>query len=102
MNEKEKRPMRDRISRKMFLPTETFSGGIYIELRGRTELCLGGCRRILKYSEDEMIFEICDGSVCVRGEKLSANSYLAGTVGVRGYIESVSFGGRDVALGAGK
>lgn len=71
------------------LPTDLLAGEFCIELRGRNTLFMQGCRRIVKYSPDEMILATKGGSVIISGEGLACSTYHDGTVTVDGYIKGI-------------
>ena len=52
---KEKRGFLEFLAVKAELPSDVLGSDFRIELRGRNTLFMQGCRRILKYSPDEMI-----------------------------------------------
>lgn len=83
-------PLKDRLASKLGISNDIVSGGL-IELRGRCEMTVGGCRKIEKYSDKEIILRLSDCSAAIRGEKLSCIAYFADTVGINGYINSVIF-----------
>ncbi len=79
------------LSAKVELDGDAIAGEVRIELRGRNMLLLNGCRRILKYSTEEIIFAVRGDSVKVSGEGLVCTSYHSGAVSVEGSICSVAF-----------
>lgn len=83
-------PLKDRIAERLGISDDIVSAGL-IELRGRCEMTIGGCKRIEKYSDKEIILRLSDCSIAIRGVKLSCIAYFADTVGIKGYINSVMF-----------
>ena len=79
------------LSVKASLPSDIFTGGFRLEIRGRNNVIVHGCRRILKYSPDEMILSIKGFSVSIEGERLVCSAYLDGAVCIDGYINGVRF-----------
>ncbi len=69
--------------------------GVRIEIRGQNRLMLQGCRKILKYGEDEMLLDLGKTRLRVRGERLWCTSFVSGALGVGGHICSVSFEGEE-------
>lgn len=65
--------------------------GIRVEIRGRERLILEGCRKILKYGEDEMLLDLGKTRLRVRGQRLWCTSFVSGALSVGGRITSVSF-----------
>ena len=80
------------LSVKAELSSDALAGEVRIELRGRSSLFLGGCKKILKYSPEEMIIEGKGDTIKIKGERLVCTSYHAGNISVDGSIISVSFG----------
>ena len=91
----EKRALAERLCIDCDLPPELFSGGCFIEIRGRNSVVLRGCRRILGYSETKVSLKMKNDVVEVLGRRLTCISYLAGAVSVEGFIETVSFLGTE-------
>ena len=71
--------------------------GVRIELRGQNKLLLQGCRKILKYGEEEMLLDLGKMRLRVCGERLWCTSFISGALGVGGHIRSVSFEGEERA-----
>lgn len=67
------------------------ASGIRIEIRGQNRLLLQGCRKILKYSESEMLLDLGRMRLRVCGQRLWCTSFLSGALGVGGHIISVCF-----------
>lgn len=65
--------------------------GIRVEIRGQERLILEGCRKILKYGENEMLLDLGKTRLCVRGQRLWCTSFVSGALSVGGRISSVSF-----------
>lgn len=66
-------------------------GGCMIEMRGRNTLTVGGCRRILTYSKEEISLLTKDGVLSVTGRDLTCISYFATDVGIEGDIAALRF-----------
>ena len=79
--------IRDSIS----LPTDAMAGSFAVELRGRETLTLEGCRRIIKYSTEEMILAANDFQVHIAGERLVCTTFHGGSVTVEGRVSGISF-----------
>ena len=96
-NEKSgKRGVIEYLTVKTELPSDILSGSFRLEIRGRNQMYLHGCRRIIKYSPDEMILSSADFSVIIRGCRLICSAYYGGTVCIEGMIDGFEFdeGGR--------
>ena len=83
--------LREFLSVKTELPSDLLCGGFRLEVRGRNQIFLTGCRRILKYSSEEMIMSVKGFSVSVRGERLVCSTYHAGNISIDGFVKSVNF-----------
>ncbi len=62
-----------------------------LEMFGNTQLVLYGCRRILKYSSEEMIFSSKKFDVLITGKLLNCAVYHIQGVEITGNIESIKF-----------
>ena len=82
----EKRGLVEFLTVKTGLPCDILTGDFRIELRGRNQLYLHGCRRIIKYSTEEMKLAAAAFSVCVTGKRLICSAYYGGTVCIEGHI----------------
>lgn len=78
------------LERKFDISPDILSG-IRIEIRGQNRLLLQGCRKILLYSEREMLLDLGSTRLRVCGERLWCSSFLSGALGVSGSIRSVAF-----------
>lgn len=77
--------------RALVLPEEIYGGGPFIELRGRREVCVQGCRKILLCEPEAVRLSLRDGILSVQGRGLSCATYFAGAVSICGVICAVSF-----------
>ncbi len=62
-----------------------------LEMFGNTSLVLYGCRRILKYTTEEMILRAKNFDVSVSGENLNCSVYHVQGVEISGVIEQIKF-----------
>ena len=92
----EKRPLSERLGTFLDVPADLLCGGCYMELRGRNNLRLQGCRSILVYTETEIVLRLRRGAVRVRGRRLVCTSYHEGSVEIDGRIDGVDFTDGDV------
>ncbi len=65
--------------------------GIFVELRGRSNVVVHGCREILLYTPEEVRLRLRGCGLSVRGEGLYCTAYHTGTADIDGRIASVSF-----------
>lgn len=79
--------IRDSVS----LPSDAFAAEFGMEMRGRNLLFLQSCRRIIKYSTEEMILSAKGFNVSIKGERLVCATYYGGTVTVEGRIDKIDF-----------
>lgn len=89
--ETDREGMRERLCRNLDIPPDLLPGAGLIELRGRGEMTVSGCGKILLYTPEEIRIQLKEGSLSVCGKRLSCTSYHAGAVGIDGYICRVSF-----------
>ncbi len=74
------------------LPADALAGEVRVELRGKNQLFVTGCRRILKYSSELMLLSVKGDILNVSGERLICTSYCGGTVTIDGNIRAIFFG----------
>ena len=98
---KEKRRLGERLACDLDSPPELLSGGCFIEIRGRNSVTVYGCRRILRYTEIQILLKMKKNIVTVTGQRLTCLSYLAGAVTVEGWIDGVHFSSEETEKGGG-
>ena len=86
-----KRSFAERMGTVLDLPVDLLCGGCYLELRGRNDLRIQGCRKILVYTEEEIVLRLRHGGIRVRGRRLVCSSYHAGHVMIDGWISGMEF-----------
>ena len=101
-NGRDKRSFFEYVSDKLDLPSDLFSGECAIEIRGRTNVTVRGCRRILRYSKEEIRLAMSHFDVRVRGKHLDCSAYFAGAIRIDGEVEAVDFPPREKVEGQGK
>ena len=72
-------------------PLETLCGGCFAEIRGRHSVTVRGCRRILRYSHEQVILKMKRDLVVISGKRLVCLTYFSSAVTVEGLIDSFSF-----------
>ncbi len=81
-----------RSARESFAMVEDlFCDGPFIELRGRHELAVQGCRKILTCTENEVCLALRETGLHVAGKRLHCTTYYAGAVSVNGEIDALFF-----------
>ena len=75
---------------KLDIPAD-LSDGLRLDMRGRHTLTVHGCRKILNFTPGEVRLALKDATVTVSGCRLICTAYLAGAVGIEGYICGISF-----------
>ena len=90
-----KRGFIEYLSVKAELPSDTLSGNLRIELRGKNSVFVGGCRRILSYSPLLIVLEVKGDKIRIKGKRLICTSYHADAVSIEGLITSVCFDGEE-------
>lgn len=91
----EKRSLPELISLITDIPADVFSGGMTLEMRGRNELLLCGCREIVEYSKTNIRIVQGNCIVCINGRRLEMSSYSDGRITVTGEIDLLDFCGGD-------
>lgn len=88
-------PLAERLSRRLDIPADVFCGGLTLELRGRGELYIMGCRRIVYYSTERISLALRDSILTVEGRRLSCITYFNSQVGICGRVDSILFSALD-------
>ncbi len=60
-------------------------------LRGRVGATVYGCRKILRYSPEEILLLCIKEAISIRGEGLYCRAFSAGTVEIKGRLDHVNF-----------
>jgi sporulation protein YqfC len=94
----EKCPLPEWLSKRLDIPSDLWTGGMRMELRGRNSMVIHGCHRIVGYRPDEVRLRMKGCIVVVRGQRLGCISYLAGAVELNGQIDSLCFEEGDKTL----
>ena len=89
--DKSKRGFSDWMIKRLDIPADVMCGGLRAELRGRHSLTVHGCERIAEYTNERISLSVHGAILTVNGENLECNSYLAGAVGINGWINSITF-----------
>jgi sporulation protein YqfC len=76
---------------KLDIPADLSAHGLRLDMRGRHTLTVHGCGKILHFTPCEVRLAVKDATLTVSGRRLICTSYLAGAVGVEGYICGISF-----------
>ncbi len=83
------------VSRLADIPADLLSAGMTLELRGRNELLLCGCREILEYSGERVRVIQGGGTVCVIGRRLTMSSFSEGRIVIGGEIDAIDLCGGE-------
>ncbi len=75
------------------IPADITGGGMTLEMRGRNELLLCGCREILEYSDSRIRILQGKCEVCLIGRRLKMSSYSDGRITVGGELDALDFCG---------
>lgn len=65
--------------------------GIFIEIRGKSNVCIHGCREILLYTTEKVLIKVSSEIVCVCGSELYCNAYHSHYAEIYGIIKAVGF-----------
>ncbi len=83
----------ERLGQRLDIPADVISG-IHIELRGRNNLTVRGCRKILLYTETEVRVRLYGETLLICGSGLYCTAYHSGVVEIDGIIDSLCFLGQ--------
>ena len=73
------------------VPPELLNGGCFVEIRGRNSIIVRGCRKVVKYSTENIVLKLKRDLIEITGKKLICLTYLSGALSVEGIIDSLSF-----------
>jgi sporulation protein YqfC len=73
------------------VPPELLCGGCFAEIRGRHQITVRGCRRVVRYSPEAVVLKMKRDTVVIAGKRLRCLTYFSGAVTVEGIIDSFSF-----------
>ena len=76
---------------KLDIPADVTGDGLRLDMRGRHTLTVHGCRKILDFTPCEVRLALESSTLTVSGRRLICTAYLAGAVGIAGYICAVTF-----------
>lgn len=81
----------DRLSRLCGIPADAvgIASGFMAEMRGRGEVQIRGCERILVYLPERITLLTRDGEWTVAGRGLTCTAYDCGSLGIEGQIDGV-------------
>lgn len=71
------------------LPCDLLSGEFRLELRGRRELYICGCKKIIEYNEQSIIVRTKAFDVCIEGCELVCASFHCSGIVIEGYIKGI-------------
>lgn len=87
----EKIPLAELLSRRFDIPADVLCGGLTVELRGRNDLYITGCERILSYSAECIGLLVSGAELTVTGSRLCCTTYFNAEIGINGEIDGLSF-----------
>jgi sporulation protein YqfC len=92
----ERKTLRERVCDGIGMPGDVLNGGDLCEVRGRRELTVSGCRRILQYGPDRVTLQMKRYVLTVEGRMLRCLTFCGSCVGIDGEIVRICFdGGED-------
>lgn len=94
----EKCPLPEWLATRLDIPSDLWTGGMRIEIRGRNSVTVHGCRKIVEYRPDRVRLQMKSCHLLVRGCRLICVSYLAGAVELEGQIDGVCFENEEEVL----
>ena len=75
---------------KLDIPPDLTNGN-FVEIRGSSNVCIHGCKKILLYTTEEVRVRLTGCILCVVGTGLYCTAYHAGVIEIDGLIHSVSY-----------
>ena len=89
-NNKKQNSFIRRIESKLDIPCDIINE-IAIDIRGRNNITIKGCKKILLYTLHEVRIKLRGETLCIIGENLYCTAYHSQVIEIDGYIYSVSF-----------
>ena len=83
--------LRDKFYEGLDVPADLLAGGCTLEIRGRSEAYIGGCRRIAEFRDELIRLEMSDFDLIFEGERLECPCFCAGKIAIAGYIKNIIF-----------
>lgn len=80
----------ERLGERLDIPADVLTG-VYLEMRGRRNLVVKGCRKILLYTTVEVRLLLGKDRLSVCGAGLYCTAYHSGVVEIDGRIDRISF-----------
>lgn len=80
-----------KLSSKLDIPPDVVDG-IFVEIRGKSNVCVHGCREILLYTPKEVRVRMSGCILSIKGLSLYCTAYHSGNAEIDGIIYSVSLG----------
>ena len=94
----ERIPLAERLAGRLDIPPDILNG-IYLELRGRGNLTVRGCRKILLYTPEEVRLLLGSEVLSLRGAGLYCTAYRSGVIELDGRIDNISFESLEKEVG---
>lgn len=88
---KNRKTFREKLEQNFDIPSDLLCGGCHVEIRGRGNAVISGCRKILVYTPKEIRFKMSDCEISIKGKRLLCTSYCDSAIVIDGTIESVDF-----------
>ena len=88
---RERIPLGELLARRFDIPADLFAGGLTLEMRGRNELYVTGCERILSYSTECIGLLVSGAELTVTGRRLCCTTYYNAEIGIEGLIDGIAF-----------
>ncbi len=89
-DDQKKMSLLQKIYLKLDIPPDLTNGN-FVEIRGNSNICIHGCKKILLYTTEEVRAKLTGCILCVTGNNLYCTAYHARTVEIDGLIHSVSY-----------
>ena len=94
----ERQTLSEWLAVKLDIPADLMGEGLRLDMRGRHTLMVHGCRKILDFNPCEVRLALADSVLTVKGKRLICTAYLAGAVGIEGFICGITFCDGEVTV----
>ena len=90
--------LKERIGENFDVPSDLLCGGSMLEIRGRGEAYVCGCKKIISFNEDMIRLEMSDFDIIINGERLSCFTFCEGRIVIGGRVKNIEIDDRGTSL----
>lgn len=80
------RTFKEKLGEGFDIPPDLLCGGCRVEIRGRGEAVIEGCRKVVTFTPDIIRLAMSDFNIVIEGERLNCLSFCEGSLVIGGRI----------------